>query len=140
MRPVTPACCGASPSAAIGGLLPYLDHVQLTGPPLQHNPSALLNGWRRVELARGAGGVVDINGASAMVTGGAPGIGAASVRQLAARGARVIVADGITADGTSIGNLPYATACLVVAAVAVYSMSTSASAKQASPATDHTLR
>jgi hypothetical protein len=51
MRPVTSACCGASPSAAIGGLLPYLDHLQLTGPPLQHNPSALLNGWRRVELA-----------------------------------------------------------------------------------------
>ena len=39
------------------------------------------------------GVVVDINGTSAMVTGGAPCIGAASVRQLAARGARVIVAD-----------------------------------------------
>jgi len=36
---------------------------------------------------------VDINGASAIVTGGASGIGAASARQLAARGARVVVAD-----------------------------------------------
>ena len=39
------------------------------------------------------GVVVDINGASAIVTGGASGIGAASARQLAARGARVVVAD-----------------------------------------------
>jgi NAD(P)-dependent dehydrogenase (short-subunit alcohol dehydrogenase family) len=36
---------------------------------------------------------VDINGASALVTGGASGIGAASARQLAARAARVVVAD-----------------------------------------------
>jgi NAD(P)-dependent dehydrogenase (short-subunit alcohol dehydrogenase family) len=36
---------------------------------------------------------VDINGASAIVTGGASGIGAATARQLAAKGARVIVAD-----------------------------------------------
>jgi NAD(P)-dependent dehydrogenase (short-subunit alcohol dehydrogenase family) len=36
---------------------------------------------------------VDIKGASAIVTGGASGIGAASARQLAARGAKVIVAD-----------------------------------------------
>jgi NAD(P)-dependent dehydrogenase (short-subunit alcohol dehydrogenase family) len=36
---------------------------------------------------------VDVNGASAIVTGGASGIGAASARQLAARGARVVVAD-----------------------------------------------
>jgi NAD(P)-dependent dehydrogenase (short-subunit alcohol dehydrogenase family) len=36
---------------------------------------------------------VDINGASALVTGGASGIGAASARQLAAKGARVVVAD-----------------------------------------------
>ncbi|MDT5315146.1 MAG: hypothetical protein QOE74_4166 [Mycobacterium sp.] len=37
--------------------------------------------------------VVDINGASAIVTGGASGIGAASARQLAAKGAKVVVAD-----------------------------------------------
>ena len=37
--------------------------------------------------------VVDINGASAIVTGGASGIGAATARQLAAKGARVVVAD-----------------------------------------------
>jgi len=36
---------------------------------------------------------VDINGASAIVTGGASGIGAATARQLAGRGARVVVAD-----------------------------------------------
>ena len=37
--------------------------------------------------------LVDINGASAIVTGGASGIGAASARQLAAKGAKVVVAD-----------------------------------------------
>ena len=36
---------------------------------------------------------MDINGASAIVTGGASGIGAASARLLADRGARVVVAD-----------------------------------------------
>jgi NAD(P)-dependent dehydrogenase (short-subunit alcohol dehydrogenase family) len=36
---------------------------------------------------------VDINGASAIITGGASGIGAASARRLAARGAKVVVAD-----------------------------------------------
>ena len=36
---------------------------------------------------------MDINGASAIVTGGASGIGAASARLLAARGAKVVVAD-----------------------------------------------
>jgi NAD(P)-dependent dehydrogenase (short-subunit alcohol dehydrogenase family) len=36
---------------------------------------------------------MDISGASALVTGGASGIGAAAARQLAERGARVVVAD-----------------------------------------------
>lgn len=36
---------------------------------------------------------MDISGASALVTGGASGIGAAACRQLAAKGARVVVAD-----------------------------------------------
>jgi NAD(P)-dependent dehydrogenase (short-subunit alcohol dehydrogenase family) len=36
---------------------------------------------------------VDINGASAIVTGGASGIGAACARQLAVKGAKVVVAD-----------------------------------------------
>ena len=36
---------------------------------------------------------MDITGASAIVTGGASGIGAASARLLAARGAKVVVAD-----------------------------------------------
>ncbi|MGV0810814.1 SDR family NAD(P)-dependent oxidoreductase [Mycolicibacterium boenickei] len=36
---------------------------------------------------------MDINGASAIVTGGASGIGAATARQLAAKGAKVVVAD-----------------------------------------------
>ena len=42
---------------------------------------------------RGYSALVDINGASAIVTGGASGIGAAAARQLAAKGARVVVAD-----------------------------------------------
>ena len=36
---------------------------------------------------------MDINGASAIVTGGASGIGAATARQLAAKGAKVVIAD-----------------------------------------------
>ena len=36
--------------AAIGGLLPHLEHVELTDTPLQRNPTALLNGWKRIEL------------------------------------------------------------------------------------------
>jgi NAD(P)-dependent dehydrogenase (short-subunit alcohol dehydrogenase family) len=36
---------------------------------------------------------MDINGVSALVTGGASGIGAAAARQLAAKGAKVVVAD-----------------------------------------------
>src|SRR4029079_18660998 len=36
---------------------------------------------------------MDINGVSAIVTGGASGIGAASARLLASRGAKVVVAD-----------------------------------------------
>ncbi len=38
-------------------------------------------------------GAMDITGASAVVTGGASGIGAAAARQLAAKGAKVVVAD-----------------------------------------------
>jgi NAD(P)-dependent dehydrogenase (short-subunit alcohol dehydrogenase family) len=48
--------------------------------------------------------VVDINGASAIVTGGASGIGAASARQLAARGARVVVADVQADRGTALAD------------------------------------
>ena len=36
---------------------------------------------------------MDINGATAIVTGGASGIGAAAARVLASRGAKVLVAD-----------------------------------------------
>ncbi|MBU3706840.1 MAG: SDR family NAD(P)-dependent oxidoreductase, partial [Mycobacterium sp.] len=36
---------------------------------------------------------MDMNGASAIVTGGASGIGAATARQLADLGARVVIAD-----------------------------------------------
>jgi cytochrome P450 len=42
---------GQEVRTAIGGLLPYLDRLELTDVPLQRNPSALLNGWQRVELA-----------------------------------------------------------------------------------------
>ncbi|WP_297730669.1 cytochrome P450 [Mycobacterium sp.] len=42
---------GQEVRAAIGGLLPYLDRLEVTDAPLQRNPTALLNGWQRVELA-----------------------------------------------------------------------------------------
>ncbi|BCO98578.1 cytochrome P450 [Mycobacterium intracellulare] len=42
---------GQEVRAAIGGLLPYLDRLKLTDAPLERNPTALLNGWQRVELA-----------------------------------------------------------------------------------------
>jgi cytochrome P450 len=42
---------GQEVRSAIAGLLPYLDRLRLTGHPLQRNPSALLNGWQKVELA-----------------------------------------------------------------------------------------
>jgi cytochrome P450 len=42
---------GQEVRAAIGGLLPHLDRLKLADAPLQRNPSALLNGWQRVELA-----------------------------------------------------------------------------------------
>ena len=42
---------GQEARAAIGGLLPHLDRLKLTDAPLQRNPTALLNGWQRVELA-----------------------------------------------------------------------------------------
>jgi NAD(P)-dependent dehydrogenase (short-subunit alcohol dehydrogenase family) len=47
---------------------------------------------------------VDINGASAIVTGGASGICAAAARQLAARGARVVVADLQTERGAELAD------------------------------------
>jgi NAD(P)-dependent dehydrogenase (short-subunit alcohol dehydrogenase family) len=47
---------------------------------------------------------VDIKGASAIVTGGASGIGAASARQLAARGAKVVVADLQAARGAELAE------------------------------------
>jgi cytochrome P450 len=42
---------GQEVRAAVGGLLPYLDRLELTDAPLQRNPTALLNGWQKVELA-----------------------------------------------------------------------------------------
>jgi NAD(P)-dependent dehydrogenase (short-subunit alcohol dehydrogenase family) len=47
---------------------------------------------------------MDITGASAIVTGGASGIGAACVRQLAARGAKVVVADLNEDLGTQVAE------------------------------------
>jgi NAD(P)-dependent dehydrogenase (short-subunit alcohol dehydrogenase family) len=47
---------------------------------------------------------VDIDGASAIVTGGASGIGAASARQLTAKGARVVVADVQAARGAELAD------------------------------------
>jgi NAD(P)-dependent dehydrogenase (short-subunit alcohol dehydrogenase family) len=47
---------------------------------------------------------MDINGASALVTGGASGIGAAAARQLAAKGAKVVVADLNAEKGEALAN------------------------------------
>ena len=47
---------------------------------------------------------MDINGASAIVTGGASGIGAAVARQLAAKGAKVVVADLNSDKGEELAN------------------------------------
>ena len=47
---------------------------------------------------------MDITGASAIVTGGASGIGAASARLLAARGAKVVVADLQEDKGTALAD------------------------------------
>ena len=41
---------GQEVRAAIGGLLPYLGRLKLTDAPLQRNPTALLNGWQRIDL------------------------------------------------------------------------------------------
>lgn len=41
---------GQEVRTAIDGLLPYLDRLRMTGAPLQRNPTALLNGWQRIEL------------------------------------------------------------------------------------------
>lgn len=47
---------------------------------------------------------MDINGASAIVTGGASGIGAAAARQLAAKGAKVVVADLQEEQGRAVAD------------------------------------
>jgi NAD(P)-dependent dehydrogenase (short-subunit alcohol dehydrogenase family) len=47
---------------------------------------------------------MDITGASAIVTGGASGIGAAVVRQLAAKGAKVVIADLQEDKGTALAD------------------------------------
>jgi NAD(P)-dependent dehydrogenase (short-subunit alcohol dehydrogenase family) len=47
---------------------------------------------------------MDINGASAIVTGGASGIGAAAARLLAAKGVKVVVADLQEDKGTALAN------------------------------------
>ena len=47
---------------------------------------------------------MDINGASAIITGGASGIGAATARQLAAKGATVVIADLQEERGKSLAH------------------------------------
>lgn len=47
---------------------------------------------------------MDINGAAAIVTGGASGIGAASARKLAERGAKVVIADLQEDKGTALAD------------------------------------
>jgi NAD(P)-dependent dehydrogenase (short-subunit alcohol dehydrogenase family) len=48
--------------------------------------------------------MLDISGASALVTGGASGLGAATARALAARGAKVVVLDLNEALGNAVAN------------------------------------
>lgn len=47
---------------------------------------------------------MELNGASAIVTGGASGIGAATARQLADRGARVVIADMQAERGNALAH------------------------------------
>jgi NAD(P)-dependent dehydrogenase (short-subunit alcohol dehydrogenase family) len=47
---------------------------------------------------------LDLNGSSAIVTGGASGIGEAAARQLAALGSRVVIADLQEDKGTAVAN------------------------------------
>jgi len=47
---------------------------------------------------------MELNGSSAVVTGGASGIGAAAARQLAAKGAKVVVADLQEEAGNAVAN------------------------------------
>ncbi|MCF8609361.1 SDR family NAD(P)-dependent oxidoreductase [Gordonia sp. HY285] len=47
---------------------------------------------------------MELTGASAIVTGGASGIGAASARRLAARGAKVVIADLKAEDGEALAK------------------------------------
>src|SRR3954453_2957429 len=47
---------------------------------------------------------MDITGASAIVTGGASGIGAAAARQLAVKGAKVVIADLQEDKGTALAD------------------------------------
>jgi len=70
----------------------------VSSPPDVHAPI----GWNWVLVAYRSS--MELNGSSAVVTGGASGIGAAAARQLAAKGAKVVVADLQEEAGNAVAD------------------------------------
>lgn len=63
-----------------------------------------LGGWYRVEASRGRLTCVQIENSVALVTGGASGLGLATVRQLLAAGAKVVIVDLPSSAGAAVAD------------------------------------